>query len=70
MAKSGKSLSTGIRFVGLGFSLGATVVAALWLGNRLDGYLGTSPLFLLVFLVGGLFGFIRRMLWMLEKRPQ
>ncbi len=67
MAKTSESLSAGIRFVGLGFSLGAMVVAAIWLGNRLDEYLGTSPLFLLVFLVGGLVGFVRRMLWMLEK---
>jgi hypothetical protein len=65
-------LATGTRFVGLGFSLAVTVVAALWAGNWLDQRWGTSPLFLLLFLVGGLFGFTRRLLWMLQggKRRQ
>lgn len=66
MASSRQGFATGARFIGVGFSLGATVIAALWLGNWIDERWGTSPLFLLLFLVGGLFGFVRRLMWMLR----
>ncbi len=69
MAVRRETVATGARFVGLGFSLAGTVIAALWAGNWLDERWGTSPLFLLIFLVGGLFGFTRRLLWMLQQRP-
>ncbi len=59
-------VAAGARFVGIGFSLAATVVAALWFGDFLDERWGTSPLFVLLLLVGGLLGFTRRLLWMLR----
>jgi hypothetical protein len=59
-------IAAGARFIGIGFSLGATVAAALWLGDWLDDRWGTSPLFVLLFLTGGLVGFTQRLLWMLR----
>ncbi len=70
MAISPEKLASGARFVGMGFSLAGTVLAALWLGNWLDQRWGTSPVFLLLLLVGGLFGFTRRLLWMLRPSPR
>ncbi len=61
-------IANAAKFAGMGVSLGATVLAAIWLGNWLDEKWGTSPLFLMLFLVGGMAGFFRRLLWML-KRP-
>jgi len=66
MPAAKEKIAAGAQFVGIGFSLGATVAAALWLGNWLDERWGTSPLFVLLFLTGGLFGFTRRLLWMLR----
>ena len=65
-----KSVAAGARFVGMGFSLAATVVATIWLGDRLDQYAGTSPLFLLTFLFAGIFGFTKRLLWIVRRRPE
>ncbi len=70
MALNAKSVASGARFVGMGFSLGATVIATIWLGDWVDRYLGTSPLFLLAFLFAGLYGFTRRLLWMVERRGE
>lgn len=66
MPAAKKKIAAGAQFVGIGFSLGATVAAALWFGNWLDERWGTSPLFVLLFLTGGLIGFTRRLLWMLR----
>jgi len=68
MSDTGSKVAAAARFAGLGFGLGATVVAAIWLGNQVDVYFGTSPLFLLVFLVAALVGFMQRLLWMLNKK--
>lgn len=62
-------LAASARFIGVGFSLGATVAAALWLGNWVDERWGTSPLFLLLFLLAALTGFVRRLLWLLRTPP-
>lgn len=62
-----ENFTAAAKFAGIGFSLGATVVAAIWAGNWLDERWGTSPLFLMLFLVGGMAGFLRRLLWMLKK---
>jgi len=67
MPAAKQRIAAGAQFVGIGFSLGATVAAALWFGNWLDERWGTSPLFVLLFLTGGLIGFTRRLLWMLRR---
>lgn len=59
-------LAASARFIGVGFSLGASVAAALWFGNWIDEKWGTSPLFLLLFLVAALTGTVRRLLWLLR----
>lgn len=63
-----ENIANAAKFAGLGFSLGATVIAAIWAGNWLDQRWGTSPLFLLLLLVGGMVGFLRRLLWMSRGR--
>ena len=62
-------IANAAKFVGIGVSLGVTVLAALVLGDLLDEKWGTSPLFIVLFLVGGMVGFFRRLLWML-RRPE
>ncbi len=70
MAVRKETVVAGASFVGMGFSLGATVFAAIWAGNWLDERLGTSPLFLLVLLVAGLFGFTKKLLWMVQPKDK
>ncbi|PRR69259.1 AtpZ/AtpI family protein [Neomoorella humiferrea] len=64
------------RFANLAFSFGVTMTAAILLGLYggmwLDRRLGTSPLFLVVGVLGGVgvgFRSILSELWILEKEP-
>lgn len=50
-----------------GFEFATTIVACVVGGYYLDGYLGTSPLFMLVFTVAGMGGAIYRLLWSLKQ---
>jgi F0F1-type ATP synthase assembly protein I len=65
-----RALAQGMTIAGMGVSLGAGVVAAIWGGNWIDAKLGTSPLFLLILLVGALYGWLRRLLWVLKQNSK
>lgn len=56
------------RFLALGFQIAGSIVGGLIAGYYLDDYVGTAPLFTLLFALGGLYGAMRLLLWAL-KRP-
>lgn len=45
----------------MGITMAVCIVVAFFIGRLLDGWLGTSPLFLLIFMVIGLMASIRSM---------
>lgn len=61
------SLIAGARYAALGVEFAAIIVVAVIAGFHLDEYLGTSPLCMLLFTVGGMVGALRRLLWSLKK---
>ncbi len=56
------------RYLALGFQIAGSIVGGLIAGYYLDHWLGTAPLFTLLFAIGGLYGSLRILLWSL-KRP-
>lgn len=65
-----RSYVLGLSLLGMGLSLGFTMAAAVWLGTWLDGKAGTSPLFVVLFIVGGFAGFLERLLWLLKRNSK
>ena len=57
----------GARFAGLGTEFGGIIVAGVVAGYYIDEWLGTSPLFLLVFTLGGFAGALARLIRMLKR---
>ena len=56
MNKRSKSSGSGIGYVGkIALGLVLPILAGLFLGNYLDGKLGTSPLFVLALILLGIF---------------
>lgn len=55
------------RFLALGFEFSGSVVGGMFVGYWIDGYIGTSPLFLVVFAVLALSGAVFRLLWVLRR---
>lgn len=45
MAKQSSPRNKFIRFIGLGFQLGATIYFAVWIGKKLDAYFGYEKAF-------------------------
>jgi len=58
------------RLTAVGFEFAGAIVGALLGGYYLDELAGTSPLFLVLFLAGGLYGAVRLLLWSLKKTSQ
>ncbi|MGH7788891.1 MAG: AtpZ/AtpI family protein [Candidatus Binatia bacterium] len=58
------------RLTAVGFEFAGAIVVALIGGYYLDQFAGTSPLFLFLFLAGGLYGAVRLLLWSLKKTSQ
>ena len=44
------------------------IVGAMYVGYRVDRYLGTEPWLMLVLTLGGMVGALWRLLWSLKKR--
>lgn len=58
------------RFLALGFEFSGSVVGGMIVGYWIDGYVGTSPLFLVVFAVLALSGAVYRLLWVLRRMDE
>jgi len=43
----------------IGFTMVANIVLGLFIGNKVDQWLGTSPLFLFIFIILGVFSGIK-----------
>ena len=56
-----------IRFSAMGLELGLSVIVGLLIGDFLDGFFGTEPWLLLLFLVLGLIAGYRSVFRMLSK---
>ncbi|HVM95496.1 MAG TPA: AtpZ/AtpI family protein [Candidatus Acidoferrales bacterium] len=61
------SLVAAARYAAFGFEFAGSVVAGVVAGYYLDRYTGTSPLFLLIFTLGGMGGALYRLLWNLKQ---
>ena len=59
--------AAGAKYLALGFEFAATVLASLFAGYYADDWLGTSPLFILLLMLGGLYGSIQRLLWSMKR---
>ncbi len=59
-------MAAGGRFLAVGTEFAVSVVAGVMAGYYLDGYLGTTPLFILLLTVGGMAGALYRLLWNLK----
>ncbi len=55
------------RFAAVGVEFGTTIVAGVLVGYYLDQWLGTPPLFTLLFTLGSLAGAVYRLMWLLRK---
>lgn len=55
---------------GLGLTLGLAIALFAWLGSRLDGWLGTAPLFVLIGTFIGFGGGFYSMYWRLVLKPR
>ena len=55
------------RMAALGTEFGVSIVAGVVAGYYLDGWLGTSPLFMLLFSAGAFAGSIYRMVTVLRR---
>jgi F0F1-type ATP synthase assembly protein I len=55
------------RYLALGFQIAGSIVGGLIAGYYLDDWVGSAPLFTLLFAVGGLYGSLRILLWSLKK---
>lgn len=60
------SVMRGARYLGFGFEFAGIVVTAVIVGYYVDGYLGTAPLFMLVFTLTGMTGAVYRLIWSLK----
>jgi F0F1-type ATP synthase assembly protein I len=67
MADQAPDRTAGMRFVAVGIEFGATIGLSVVAGYYVDAYLGTPPLFTLLFTFGGMFGALRRLIWSLKK---
>lgn len=63
-------LGQAARFLAVGFEFAAAVLAGIVLGYYADGWLGTSPLMLVVCTVAAMAGAVYRLLWMLRRLQQ
>jgi F0F1-type ATP synthase assembly protein I len=61
------ALASGMRYAAIGFEFSAIVVVTIVIGYHVDRWLGTAPLFMLLFSAGGLVGALRRLLWSLKR---
>lgn len=59
-----------LRYAAFGFEFGGTIAAAVVAGYYLDEYLGTAPWLMLLLIVGGMYGALRRLLWSLKKHSK
>jgi len=57
----------GARYMALGFEFAAIIVSAVVAGYYLDAYLASAPWLMLLLIVGGFVGAVRRLLWSLKK---
>jgi len=62
--------SKAVALFGQGLSLAVAVVAAIVAGQWVDEKLGTSPLVLMLLLLGALYGCVRRLLWLLKTNSR
>jgi F0F1-type ATP synthase assembly protein I len=60
----------GLRYAAFGFEFGAIIGAAVVGGYYVDRYLGTAPWFTLLFIIGGMYGALRRLLWSLKRHSK
>ncbi len=58
---------SGARYLGFGFEFAATIVAGVLIGNYLDQWLGTGPLFTLAVTLGAMVGAVQRLISSLRK---
>ena len=56
MSQKQKQYNQIARFTGLGFQMTGTIAVMAWLGYRLDLYIHTLPLFMILFLLAALGG--------------
>jgi F0F1-type ATP synthase assembly protein I len=57
----------GLRYAALGIEFAAIIVVAVVAGYHVDIWLGTAPWLMLVFIAGGFFGALKRLLWSLKR---
>ena len=67
MIKSGDRFVEGLRYTALGFEFATIIVVAVLVGYHVDVYLGTAPLVMILLIVGGFTGAIRRLLLSLKR---
>ena len=53
MARQKKPMQQYLRYTAVGVEMGLSVLAGLFIGNLLDGFFGTGPWLMLVFLILG-----------------
>ena len=57
----------GMRYAALGIEFAVINVTAIYVGYKLDGYLGTRPWLMMLFTIGAMVGAVQRLLWSLKK---
>ena len=55
------------RYTGFGVEFAGTIVAAILVGNYLDGRLGTAPWLMTLMAIGAMVGAVQRLIWSLKK---
>ena len=58
---------SGARYAATGFEFAGIVIAGVFMGHKIDEYLGSEPWCMLLFTLGGFYGALRRLLWSLKR---